>query len=111
MMVDRFFTREELSQHNGKDKPTIYIGYEGRVYDVTESYFWRGGTHFVRHKAGFDLTSFLADAPHGDDLIEKYPIIGILVDTDEWEIMTQKSEVIGVNEYDPIRLEKDNHMK
>jgi predicted heme/steroid binding protein len=111
MSTLRHFTREDLSQHNGKDKPTIYIGYKGRVYDVTDSYFWRGGNHFVRHKAGIDLTIYLAAAPHGDDLLNKYPAIGILEDTGEWELIAQKSEVIGGSKYYPTRLENDETMK
>jgi predicted heme/steroid binding protein len=34
------FSREELQQHNGKDQPTVYVGFEGEVYDVSESKLW-----------------------------------------------------------------------
>ncbi|MCX7796573.1 MAG: cytochrome B5 [bacterium] len=74
------FTREELKRYNGIDDPKIYIAYKGYVYDVTESFLWKGGRHQAIHHAGLDLTSEIRNAPHGEEFILKFPVVGILVD-------------------------------
>jgi predicted heme/steroid binding protein len=82
MVGKRRFTRQELSQHNGKDKPTIYIAFKGNVYDVSDNYFWRSGEHYVTHKAGHDMTEEFKDAPHGDEMLENCPIVGTLEESE-----------------------------
>ncbi|WMX15780.1 MULTISPECIES: cytochrome b5 domain-containing protein [unclassified Aureispira] len=72
------FTRSQLALHNGQDKETIYVAYEGFVYDVTSSRLWRNGKHY-EHWAGQDLTPELADAPHSEKVFEKFTTIGKLV--------------------------------
>ena len=76
----RRFTREELAQYNGKDGVSAFIAYQGKVYDVTGSFLWQGGRHQVLHTAGVDLTAGLDKAPHGADLLERFPVIGVLED-------------------------------
>ena len=79
-MRARSFTKEELATYNGKDNKPAYIGYEGKVYDVSGSFLWQNGNHQVTHNAGRDLTKDLAQAPHGPDLIERFPVVGNLVE-------------------------------
>jgi predicted heme/steroid binding protein len=74
------FTIQELSQYTGKDGMPAYIAYRGVVYDVTNSFLWRGGKHQVLHEAGRDLTKELEEAPHGEELFERVPSIGTLKD-------------------------------
>jgi predicted heme/steroid binding protein len=74
---------EELRQYNGKNGAPAYIAYQGVVYDVTRSWHWRKGEHQVRHKAGNDLTSEMGQAPHGEDVFRKFPVVGILADVGE----------------------------
>lgn len=76
----RQFTEEELARYNGKDGVPAYIAYKGKVYDVTHSFLWRKGRHQVLHEGGEDLTDCLEQAPHGADLLERAPTIGILVE-------------------------------
>ena len=71
------FTRSELSLRNGQDRPEIWIAWEGKIYDVTESRLWRNGKHY-EHWAGQDLTEELADSPHGRRVFEGREPIGIL---------------------------------
>lgn len=74
------FTQAELSRYNGENGIPIYISYRGKVYDVSDSFLWKKGKHQVLHNAGLDLTEALKAAPHGAELLEKFPIIGILED-------------------------------
>jgi predicted heme/steroid binding protein len=74
----REFAPDELAQYNGKHGATIYVAYGGQVYDVSRSYFWQNGRHQVEHRAGADLTGENVQAPHGPELIEKFPIVGRL---------------------------------
>ena len=46
---------------------------------VDESNLFEEGEHYA-HLAGQDLTDALEDAPHGEDVLERFPIIGELKD-------------------------------
>lgn len=74
----RRFTPEELAQFNGADGQPVYIAYQGRVYDVSDSDRWQGGKHMTGHLAGADLTSELPAAPHGEEVFQRYPQVGVL---------------------------------
>ncbi len=71
-------TRSQLALHNGQDKPTIYVAFQQRIYDVTNSRLWRDGKHY-QHWAGQDLTAELSDAPHTEKVFERFEQIGTLV--------------------------------
>ncbi len=72
------FTTSELAQFNGKNGNPAYVGYKGKVYDVTESYQWGDGDH-LGHMAGKDLTDQMEIAPHGEDVMERMKVVGVLV--------------------------------
>ena len=74
------FTREELSRFNGKQGKPSFIAYRGKVYDVTKSFLWKNGEHMVLHQAGADLTEYLKEAPHGEEFLDQFPVVGILED-------------------------------
>ena len=74
----RRFSRDELARYNGKDGAAAYIAYNGRVYDVSNSYHWRGGRHHALHSAGLDLTDSLRKGPHAAHLLDRVPMVGIL---------------------------------
>jgi predicted heme/steroid binding protein len=78
-MDKKEFTREQLSRFDGIEGRPAYIAFNGNVYDVSESFLWMGGSHQALHQAGKDLTGVLDRAPHGEDLLERVPIIGRLV--------------------------------
>jgi predicted heme/steroid binding protein len=74
----REFTLREPARFNGRDGRPAYVAYQGKVYDLTGSFLWRGGRHKVLHRAGQDLTRTLGQAPHGPELLEKFPVVGTL---------------------------------
>ncbi|MGB9585930.1 MAG: cytochrome b5 domain-containing protein [Anaerolineales bacterium] len=74
----QIFTLEELSLYNGKNGKPAYIAYEGKVYDVSNSWYWQNGMHQALHAAGQDLTHSLNHAPHGADFLQRVPLIGVL---------------------------------
>jgi len=76
----RRFTPEELAQFKGADGQPVYVAYQGRVYDVSASGLWRGGKHMAVHLAGADLTGELPAAPHGEEVFQHYPQVGVILD-------------------------------
>jgi predicted heme/steroid binding protein len=74
------FTMAELSSYNGKGGKPAYISFKGKVYDVTPSSQWLDGDH-LGHEAGQDLTDAMDIAPHGDEILAKMKIVGVLVKT------------------------------
>jgi predicted heme/steroid binding protein len=70
------YTLEELGEYNGKNGKT-YVAYQGKVYDVSNSYSWKGGIH-KGHNAGKDLTEEMNKAPHRHEIIKGFPVIGTL---------------------------------
>ncbi len=72
------YTKSQLALRNGQDKEQIWVAYQGLIYDVTRSRLWRNGKHY-EHWAGQDLTAELADAPHNQNVFDKYEVIGKLI--------------------------------
>jgi predicted heme/steroid binding protein/uncharacterized membrane protein len=75
-------TLTEIERYNGQNGGPVYIGYKGKVYDVTNSKLWSNGIHMHKHIAGCDLSSELEFAPHSEKVLESFPVIGEL-DTPE----------------------------
>ena len=75
----RKFTLKELEEFNGKNGKPAYIGYQGKVYDVSDSTFWVDGEHMGTHWAGKDLTQDLELAPHKDETLLSMKVVGVLV--------------------------------
>jgi predicted heme/steroid binding protein len=74
----KVLTKEEVAQYNGKNGNPAYVIFKGKVYDVSSSFLWKDGIHQVFHSAGVDLTNALEQAPHGGDVLEKFPVVGII---------------------------------
>ena len=72
------FTSEELTSSNGKDGNPVHIAFQGRVYDVSKSRLWPKGLHMNRHPSGKDLSGEISAAPHGPEVLERYPQVGLL---------------------------------
>jgi predicted heme/steroid binding protein len=72
-------TRKQLEQYNGTNQERILIAYQKRIYDVSRSELFLFGMHY-EHQAGEDLTRELGDAPHGEEVFEKFEVVGELID-------------------------------
>jgi predicted heme/steroid binding protein len=72
------FTIKELSNFDGKNGKPAYVGYKGKVYDVSVSDQWTDGDH-MGHLAGKELTEDMEIAPHGDDVLGRMKVVGDLI--------------------------------
>ena len=72
------YTRAQLALRNGQDRDEIWVAYQGKIYDVTNSRLWLKGKHY-EHWAGQDLTEELQkDAPHTAKVFDKFKVVGYL---------------------------------
>lgn len=72
------FTLQELSRFDGLEGRPLYVGYKGRVYDLSASPLFQGEKRMRCHLGGKDLSHEIDLAPHGEDLIFKFPVVGRL---------------------------------
>jgi predicted heme/steroid binding protein len=70
-MSERLFTHHELKRYNGERGEPAYVAYHGVVYDVSGCPKWRTGLHEGLHFAGFDLSTELPEAPHGQEVFTR----------------------------------------
>lgn len=77
--MERQITEDELKRCDGQDGRPAYVAFRGRVYDVSGSHLWAGGTHQLRHEAGKDLTAEFAAAPHDESVLQRIPSVGRLI--------------------------------
>jgi len=90
------FNSEDLEAYNGKDGNPCYVVYDGKVYDVSGSKLWKGGQHMRRHPAGSDLTADIQAAPHGPEVLERYPQVGTLTKAEAPASETPLPGLIGL---------------
>ncbi|MCC7478377.1 hypothetical protein IT575_07930 [bacterium] len=76
----RTISAEELALGDGKEGRPALVAYKGKVYDVTPSKLWRNGKHVNAHLAGRDLTVEMGAAPHMEDVMNSFPVIGLYPD-------------------------------
>lgn len=74
----RQFSLEDLQEFQGAQDKPVYIIFEGRVIDVSASKRWHHGQHMASHQAGHDLTREIDAAPHGPEVLERFPQVGVL---------------------------------
>ena len=72
----REFTAEELKQFDGKDGRPLYIQFGGKVYDLSNSRLWIQGRHMGIHIRDENLTIAIKGAPHSEEVLSRFPIIG-----------------------------------
>lgn len=72
------FTIEKLKEYDGKEGKPTYAVFKGKVYDVSSSPLWKNGIHAGKHSAGVDLTESMLSAPHNEEKLIKFRIVGEL---------------------------------
>jgi arsenite oxidase small subunit len=72
------FGSDDLKQFDGLDGRPLYIVFKGKVYDLTSSKLWPKGKHMGMHTRSDDLAEAIKKAPHGEDNVYRYPLIGEL---------------------------------
>lgn len=73
--MSKKLTVAELSKYNGLHGKPAYIGYKGKVYDV--SGLFKNGDH-AGVKAGTDITGSFSSGPHQEDIFAKFQVVGTL---------------------------------
>ncbi len=63
-MDELLLSENELRRFDGEDGP-MYIAFLGIIYDISGCPHWLRGLHQGLHFPGQDLSSELAEAPHG----------------------------------------------
>lgn len=69
------FTVKQLAGFNGTHGKPAYIGYKGKVYDV--SGVFKNGEHSGL-KAGTDITGVFSNGPHKEEIFTKFSVVGEL---------------------------------
>jgi predicted heme/steroid binding protein/uncharacterized membrane protein len=70
------FTRKELMEFDGEEGRPAYVAFKEKVYDVSNSRLWKVGKHQGHHSAGNDLTENVLNAPHGEEVLMKFQVVG-----------------------------------
>jgi predicted heme/steroid binding protein/uncharacterized membrane protein len=88
------FDLESLAGCNGKDGQPVYIAHKGKVYDVSASKLWKTGMHMKRHPAGTDLSTDIGAAPHGPEVLERFPQVGTVKEQEAGESLPAPLEAL-----------------
>ncbi len=70
--------RAAWQDNDGVEGRPAWVKVGDRLYDVTRSPRWAGGSHFGRHQAGEDLTAALKGAPHGPEPLAGFPSFSLV---------------------------------
>jgi arsenite oxidase small subunit len=80
------FTTKELEKFDGKEGRPQYLPFKGKVYDISDSKLWVGGLHIGgQHSLKENLEKSIQDSPHGERVLQRFPVIGELSPTPEEE--------------------------
>jgi predicted heme/steroid binding protein/uncharacterized membrane protein len=73
----KVFDPEQLARANGDNDDQVFVAVNGSVYDLSSSKRWARGKHMNRHRAGADLSTDILGAPHGPEVLDRFPKVGI----------------------------------
>jgi arsenite oxidase small subunit len=72
----RGFSSADLQQFDGQNGSPFYVVFRGKVYDLSGSKLWIQGKHMGVHTRNENLGETIKGAPHSEDLLERFPLIG-----------------------------------
>jgi len=84
----RYFSADELEKFKGEDGSPTYIVFKGKVYDITGSQLWVDGMHMNIHHSREKLEETIKGAPHGEEVLSRFPVVGEYKDEGEEEPST-----------------------
>lgn len=77
----RRYTRSELARYDASDPALpVLVAFKGEVYDVSRSFPWARGVHWGAVRAGSDASGRLKESIHGEEMLERVPCVGVLID-------------------------------
>ena len=74
-MSEQTFTKAQLAEYDGVQKPEKYVAIDGVVYDVSGASAWSGPNHHG-NVAGQDLTAAIQKSPHKGVVLTRLPVVG-----------------------------------
>ncbi len=74
----RNFTSKDLETFDGQEGHPLYIVFKGQIYDLSNSKLWIKGEHMGVHTRTENLAETIKAAPHGENMLERFPVIGRL---------------------------------
>ena len=77
---EKKFASDDLKQFDGVNGHPLYIVFKGKVYDLTSSKLWPQGKHMGMHIQSENLTEAIKKAPHGEDNVYRFPLVGELAE-------------------------------
>jgi len=77
---EKKFASDDLKQFDGLNGRPLYIVFKGKVYDLTSSKLWLQGKHMGMHNQSQNLTEAIKKAPHGEDNVFRFPLVGELAE-------------------------------
>ena len=76
----RKISSEDLKQFDGSNGKPLFVVFKGKVYDLSTSQLWLQGSHMGIHTRNDDLAEAIKTAPHGEDNVFRFPLVGELLE-------------------------------
>lgn len=80
------FDPKTLEEFDGQEGRPCYVAVQGKVYDISGSSLWENGKHMGQHTAGCEQTESLQNAPHEEEVFDKFQQVGILKTSPDSEL-------------------------
>jgi arsenite oxidase small subunit len=78
------FTAKDLEEYDGTNGKPQYLPFKGKVYDISDSKLWVNGLHLGgQHTLKENLDETMEDSPHGERVLQRFPVIGEIVKSEE----------------------------
>jgi arsenite oxidase small subunit len=76
----RKISSDDLKQFDGSNGKPLFVVFKGKVYDLSTSQLWLQGSHMGMHTRNDDLAEAIKTAPHGEDNVFRFPLVGELLE-------------------------------
>lgn len=89
----KIHSAEELAKGDGKNGNPTLVAVGGNVYDISQSKKWITGLHMKRHTAGADLSTAIKASPHGPEIMQRFPVVGVYQEAGQESVSGIKGKV------------------